>query len=206
MEGLLACKRRLEEDGAVRDRVKEAVKPLEGDVRRAMCVVATIQDGTRAVSPQNLRDALVGAEGPVTCAAKHFAVLKEMITADNFYKYHEQWRNHCSNLVLAIAIMVWMETDRLVTIAEVETLLGFRAAGDRTTGDENSRFHLDLEDFLYGLCGLPAELSRFAQNAVIRGDYLTSLRVSKFLHDLHAGAHQQGFQCLLSNVESRITE
>lgn len=48
-------------------------------------------------------------------------------------------------------------------------------------------FHLDVDDFLMGLCSLPSELTRLATNCVTMGDFARPLVISRFISDLYAG-------------------
>lgn len=48
-------------------------------------------------------------------------------------------------------------------------------------------FHLELDDYLIGILQLASELSRFAINAVICGDYSRPLHISNFVAELSAG-------------------
>ncbi|XP_033209586.1 translin [Belonocnema kinseyi] len=48
-------------------------------------------------------------------------------------------------------------------------------------------FHLDVEDFLMGLCKLANELTRFAVNSVTNGDFNRPVEIARFVNELNAG-------------------
>lgn len=52
---------------------------------------------------------------------------------------------------------------------------------------QSEGFHLDIEDYLMGILRLASELSRFAVNSVILGEFHRPLQISKFLSDINAG-------------------
>ncbi|VDO78512.1 unnamed protein product [Onchocerca flexuosa] len=47
-------------------------------------------------------------------------------------------------------------------------------------------FHLDVEDYLFGLLQLANELSRFSINAVVVGNSILPFKIADFLYDLDA--------------------
>ncbi|XP_023330510.1 translin isoform X2 [Eurytemora carolleeae] len=47
--------------------------------------------------------------------------------------------------------------------------------------------HLDIEEYLLGLCNLCNELSRLAVNSVTSEDYSRPVRIAEFLNSLHTG-------------------
>lgn len=48
--------------------------------------------------------------------------------------------------------------------------------------DPNTGFHLDVEDYLFGVLQLASELSRFSVSAVIAGNNMLPLKVFLYCH------------------------
>ncbi|KAI8822447.1 Translin [Fimicolochytrium jonesii] len=85
--------------------------------------------------------------------------------------------------VFLAAYTTYLETERLITIEEVERALGIRV---NLRGDIDE-FHVGIEDFLHGIVSLTGELARLAVNCVTHGDFAKPLRISKFVGDLYSG-------------------
>lgn len=53
-----------------------------------------------------------------------YAQLKGQIPVERFYRYNDMWRNPTQQLCFGIAFIVFLESTRCATLAEVEALLG----------------------------------------------------------------------------------
>ena len=55
------------------------------------------------------------------------------------------------------------------------------------TSTDPGAFHIDIEDYLMGLCNLPSELTRLATNCVTMGDVERPVAISRFISNLYDG-------------------
>ncbi|KAJ3019669.1 hypothetical protein HKX48_001912 [Thoreauomyces humboldtii] len=109
--------------------------------------------------------------------------LSALIPADQYYRYNQMWNMTLQQAVFLSAYTVYLQHERLVSIAEVEQMLGTRVC---LRGDL-PEFHIGIEDYLHGLVSMTSELSRLAVNCVTAGDFARPLRISKFVGDLYSG-------------------
>ncbi len=67
------------------------------------------------------------------------------------HSYNGHWRNVTQQLVFLGALMVYLESETLLTLEDFQQLVG-------ATPRLEPGFYVDLEDYLYGVCSLPSEL------------------------------------------------
>ncbi|KAJ3189337.1 hypothetical protein HDU85_002966 [Gaertneriomyces sp. JEL0708] len=83
---------------------------------------------------------------------------------------------HSRIAVFLAAYTTYLQTEKLITTAEVEALLGIPVSLD----GQEPNFHIGIEDLLHGM-------SRLAVNCVTYGDFARPLRLSKFVGELYSG-------------------
>ncbi|KAH3767009.1 translin family protein [Pelomyxa schiedti] len=182
---------------STREVIRDTAKLLQSSVAACSAAVSRcffFPSGTSALSAVDMHKALRRSvlELVANDACKHIGVLRGHIQPGLFYKYNEIFRMHMSNLVQVIATVIWLDEAKLVTIPEIEAILGLPTRnidGAAAVADTDS-FGIDLETYLHGLCGIPSELVRYSVNCVIRGEYATPQKISAFLHDLYSGFQQ----------------
>lgn len=171
MEAVLAeVGRALEAEGDRREAIKASVKDLESITRNLQ---GSVQRCFSRVP-----------EAPAVCTASlaqfgqcapHFAALAKVFPAEEYFKYNDHWRFVCQNLCGLACFVVWVTERRLASIEDVERLCGV----------VRPQFRIELEDYLVGVTGLPAELSRLATNAVTHGRYNICREIRDFVADLY---------------------
>uniref|UniRef100_A0A2M3Z8E3 Translin n=1 Tax=Anopheles braziliensis TaxID=58242 RepID=A0A2M3Z8E3_9DIPT len=126
---------------------------------------------------------------PAACATArtHFEVcragyvkLAALIPIGQYYRYNDHWHYMTQRIVFLIALTIYLEKGFLVSRDTAAEILGLCV-------EQQDGFHLDIEDYLMGVLQLASELSRYAVNSVILGDFEKPLTISKFVADLNSG-------------------
>jgi len=110
-----------------------------------------------------------------------FARLQVIVKAESYFKYHVHWKYAITQIVYITSLIHWIEKKQLITINEIEIVLGLSGKS------QSNSFCIELEDYLLGLCNLPSELSRLCVNSVTAGNYELPVQISAFVSDLYAG-------------------
>ncbi|XP_072020881.1 translin-like [Amphiura filiformis] len=167
----------LTKDQDVREEIRTTVRCLEQTAREIMTTVQGVHQ------PAGLKDVpgiCQKARGMFETVRIQYAQLKEKFPADQYYRFHDHWRFVSQRLVFLSALIVYLETEQLISREEVAQILGISVK--REDG-----FHIDLDDYLQGLLTMANELSRLAVNSVTAGDYTRPLRISNFMGEIDAG-------------------
>ncbi|XP_056389690.1 translin isoform X1 [Hyla sarda] len=194
----------LSADQDVREDIRKVVQTLEQEAREILILLHSVHHDTGLNSipeksanvPEHfpaVQSELAAPRSKATFSEKcakvreHFptiraqmATLATKFPADQYYRYHDQWRFVLQRLVFQAAFLVYLEKEQLVTRDAVAEILGIES--EREKG-----FHLDIEDYLSGVLNLASELSRLAVNSVTAGDYTRPLRISAFINELDFG-------------------
>ncbi|KAI0241146.1 Translin [Lamellibrachia satsuma] len=164
-------------DQDVREEIRAAVRELEQKARALQTVLHAIHQTEGVVQ---LKVICETAESKFEGIRQQMKELKEKVPTDQYYRYNDHWRFMMQRLCFLAALVVYLESERLIDHVAAAERLG--VAVKREDG-----FHLDLDDFLMGLLQLASELSRLTVNAVTAGDYARPMRIAKFVGDLDAG-------------------
>jgi len=164
----------LEKETETREEIKKMTKEIEQIVRQISVVMQQIHEKIDKVAAICKR-----AKDLMQSLRISFAKLQSIVKPDQYYKYHDHWKFAVSQIVSLCALISFLESGTLVTIPEVELLLGVPG--------ENAAFCVELEDYLLGLCNVPNDLSRLCVNSVTAGNYELPLKISQFVGDLYAG-------------------
>ncbi|VDM42471.1 unnamed protein product [Toxocara canis] len=78
-------------------------------------------------------------------------------------RYHDVYRFAMQRLAFIVTFASFLETGELLDRASVANELGVDV-------DASIGFHLDLEDYLFGVLNLASEVARYAINSVAAGD------------------------------------
>ncbi|CAM8913694.1 unnamed protein product [Rhodiola kirilowii] len=162
----------LDASGSLRDRIKAVVVQIESAnrlihanlllVHQSLPVPEVLEKSKTQIHVlNNLYKELAGIMGE--CPGE-------------YYRYNGEWRTETQTVVSLLAYMHWLETGSLLLHNEAEEKLGL----------DPSKFGLDIEEYLIGICFMSNELPRYAVNQVTAGDYDCPRKVLKFLTDLHA--------------------
>ncbi|XP_063217658.1 translin [Bacillus rossius redtenbacheri] len=167
----------LNSDQDLREEIRTIVKDIEQSSREMLTTLQRIhsEGGQKEIAAicSDARKLL----GPVRGG---FAKLSEKIPYQTYYRYNDHWRFATQRLTFLVSLIIYLETSKLATREEAAQALGVQI--ERENG-----FHLDLEDYLFGLLQLSSELSRLAVNSVTYGDYARPIELSRFVTELNAG-------------------
>lgn len=104
--------------------------------------------------------------------------LDTKVPVGSYWKYSQLWSTTNSWLAFLATFTVYVQEEKLVSKQKVSEVLGL---------DSLTTLHLDIEEYLHGLCHLSNELSRLAVNAVTSEDYHRPVRIGEFLNSLNVG-------------------
>ncbi|EFO20384.1 translin family protein [Loa loa] len=105
--------------------------------------------------------------------------LATLISPVSYYRYYDNFRFIIQKLCFVLTYAHFLEHGFLLSRDKVAEILNIKV--DPATG-----FHLDVEDYLFGLLQLANELSRFSINAVVVGNSVLPFKIADFLYDLDA--------------------
>lgn len=161
----------------LREDIRLAVRDLEHTAREILAVIQSIHQ------EQGIKDlsiVCVQARKLFDTAKQQYTELGTKIPKDQYHRFHDHWRFVNQRFVFLVAMVLYLETECLVTREDLSSILGLQV-------EPKSGFHLELDDYLMGLLSLSSELARFSVNSVTAGDYGRPLRIAKFVNELNAG-------------------
>ncbi|CAG9535153.1 unnamed protein product [Cercopithifilaria johnstoni] len=110
---------------------------------------------------------------------KYLIKLAALISPVSYYRYFDNFRFIIQKLCFVVTYAHFLEHGILLNRDKVAEILNIKV-------DPSSGFHLDVEDYLFGLLQLASELSRFSINAVVVGNSILPFKIADFLYDLDA--------------------
>ncbi|EDQ92542.1 uncharacterized protein MONBRDRAFT_22303 [Monosiga brevicollis MX1] len=164
-----------EKENVRKDAIREVTKELEM-IQRNMD--RQLQQ-CHARKPTEMQDVYESVRSMFTDVKGLYARLADTLHGEEYYRYHGLWRQVTQNLVFMAALWTYLEQDRILQLEEFANLVGAKPQGEG--------FHVDLEDFLHGICSLPSELARLATNCVTMGDFVRPTRINAFVADVYNG-------------------
>ncbi|KNC75216.1 hypothetical protein SARC_12251 [Sphaeroforma arctica JP610] len=108
-----------------------------------------------------------------------FFQLQQRVPLDQFYRYNDLWKWSAIQLVFSAALIQFTLRGTLISSGEIDRLLCCAIGDEQTTGK-----HIDIEEYLLGLCQLSQFLARLAVNSVIAGRLQRPAEVLAFLSEL----------------------
>ncbi|XP_035913881.1 translin [Anopheles stephensi] len=159
----------------LRTEIRDIVRDIDQAAKEAAIVLQIIHSSMADVPAACAKARTIFA----TCR-EGYGKLAALIPAGQYYRYHDHWHYMTQRIVFLIALTIYLEKGFLVNRETAAEILGL-------TIDQKQGFHLDIEDYLVGILQLASELSRYAVNSVILGDYERPLMISKFVADLNSG-------------------
>ncbi|XP_018333424.1 translin [Agrilus planipennis] len=160
-----------------REEIRVVVKEIDKCTIEILTVLQIIHQDTAST---DIIHACMKARGLFEEIRKNFSKLAMIVPKGEYYRYNDHWRFVTQRLCFLAALIIFLEVGVLISKDTAAEIIGVKS-------DANEGFHLDLEDYLIGLLQLASELSRFAVNAVTKGDYNRPLQISKFVTELNAG-------------------
>uniref|UniRef100_A0A182TR11 Translin n=1 Tax=Anopheles melas TaxID=34690 RepID=A0A182TR11_9DIPT len=159
----------------LRTEIRDIVRDIDQAAKEAAIALQVIHSSIADVSA-----ACANARTFFDTCREGYAKLAALIPAGQYYRYHDHWHYMTQRIVFLIALTIYLEKGFLVTRDTAADILGLSVS-------QQQGFHLDIEDYLVGILQLASELSRYAVNSVILGDYEKPLTISKFVADLNSG-------------------
>ncbi|TPX43690.1 hypothetical protein SeLEV6574_g04913 [Synchytrium endobioticum] len=170
----------LETDTESREAIRSQVREWEKTCRLMSAIVSQVHS---PATEQNMKQVGNKAAARFEEMRPQLQKLANLIPVDQFYRYNAMFMMTMQSAVFLAAITTYLQHDRLITIPELEEMLGVQVS---LRGDA-SHFHLPIEDLLHGFVSMTSELARLAVNCVTYGEFARPLRISKFVSDLYAG-------------------
>jgi len=175
--------RKIDEDTAVKDAIREIVQSLEKQNRATHATLSKAHSTPSAELPKVLTAARESINQEITW----IQWLSKAASQHPYYKYNYQWTREMQSSVASILLCGYlggMDTERgqLLTLEDVARVLGVPA-----NLKDRDAFHLTIEEYLQALISLLDELARLARNSVTLGDYRRPMEIAKFIKDVHAG-------------------
>lgn len=165
----------LDNEHTVKENIRTILKQLDQRVKEMMIILQDINsDGGVEHIPEICRKARTCLE-PIKEGMEE---LKNQFPQNQYYRYHDHWRNILQRLSCLIGLIIYLESGKLAAREDVASAIGVH------TNIENG-FILDVEDYLMGLLLLASDLSRFAVNSVINDDHARPFCILKFITDIN---------------------
>lgn len=95
----------------------------------------------------------------------------------SFYRYNDIWHVQLQTCAMIAVLIGFIMEDTLVDVDKVVEMMG-------------AEVQLPIEDYLIGVCNVVQELVRLSLNCVIRADYKTPKRCTRFASDVFEGFKQ----------------
>lgn len=160
-----------------RELIKNITKEIEENARKLITLLQMIhQEGALEQIPATCEKCKV----ILNDIKNEYTELSRQIEPGMYYKYYDHWKVVTQKLCFVITLISYLETGSLKSRKEVADILGIAT-------QEKDGFHLNVEDYLFGLLTLVSELTRFAVNAVINNDYKRPIEISHFVTEVNAG-------------------
>ncbi|KAJ3289297.1 hypothetical protein HK104_007549 [Borealophlyctis nickersoniae] len=170
----------LEGETDIRENIRNAQRDLERTCRGTVALLNKVHATTTEAGIAQATEQAKARFADIRSGIKKLAAL---IPPEQYYRYNGMWIYTLQQAIFIAAYTTYLQHERLVTIPEVEEMLGVKVSlrGDLV------EFHIGLEDLLHGMVSLTGELSRLAVNCVTHGDFARPLRIATFVTDLHSG-------------------
>ncbi|XP_075219455.1 translin [Lycorma delicatula] len=167
----------LNKEQDIREQIRIATKEIEQYVRDMLITLQAIHSEGGL---QRIPECCEKSRALLENVRQGYDKLKVNVPKNEYYHYNDHWRYVTQQLSFLVALVVYLESERLVTREEFADIIGVKSV--REEG-----FHVDLEDYLTGLLHLASELARLAVNSVTNGDYSRPIRISQFVAELNSG-------------------
>ncbi|XP_065829913.1 translin-like [Oscarella lobularis] len=171
-----ACQDYFVQEQDVREEIRKSVRELDQTGREILNGLQSIHK----TSSVDIPSLCAKSREKFAAVREQYADLKHKVPQNEYYRFHDHWRNVTQRLTFLAALLIYLEKETLATREDLGALLGVEVS-------PSNGFHVDLEDFLMGLLTLASELTRLAVNSVTAGDYGRPVKISAFLAELNDG-------------------
>lgn len=166
----------LNKESEIKEGIRNAVKEVEQSGKEIHTLLQRIH---RPGGVQMIGQLAEKARAKFENVRKHYKDLEEKLGDNSYWRYNQIWNSTNGWISFLASFTVYLETEKLATRQEVCDMMGLRI--------DAPGFHLDIEEYLHGLCHLSNELSRFAVNSVTSDDYKRPVRIADFISSLNMG-------------------
>ncbi|VDN92357.1 unnamed protein product [Brugia pahangi] len=104
---------------------------------------------------------------------KYLVKLAALISPVSYYRFYDNFRFVIQKLCFVVTYVHFLKHGILLSRDRVAEILNIKV-------DPAAGFHLDVEDYLFGVLQLANELSRFSINAVVVGNSVLPFKISVF--------------------------
>jgi len=167
----------LNKETDIKEGIRNAVKEVEHAGKEIHTLLQRIH---RPGGVQMIGQLAQKARAKFENVRKHYKELVEKLGDNSYWRYNQIWNNTNGWISFLASFTVYLETEKLATRPEVCEMMGLKM-------EAADGFHLDIEEYLHGLCHLSNELSRFAVNSVTSDDYKRPIRIADFISSLNMG-------------------
>jgi len=163
-------------EGETREELRSAVKEIEAAARE---IHTHLQKIHRPGGIKKSSEISKTAESKFALVREACKGLDSKIPRESYWRYSQIWGNCNAWTSYLASYTIYLNTQKLASKDQVSEMLGME---DNATG-----LHLDIEEYLLGLCHLSNELSRLAVNSVTSQDYARPVSIADFLNSLQTG-------------------
>jgi predicted translin family RNA/ssDNA-binding protein len=159
----------LSKEQETKEAIRKVTKEIDQKIREMKTILGLVHTGNTDVI------ALCGRVKAIFPNLKTDFTELMRISAQNkeYYQYRDFWKQALSQLVFIAGMVKFLEEEQLITLREVEVLLGLpgvkgletptQVSGSQPSASSLSdpalaAFAIEIVDYLYGLCFLPGEL------------------------------------------------
>ncbi|ORY17094.1 Translin [Clohesyomyces aquaticus] len=178
----------VDEDGAIRDELRDLVQALEKHNRNTAFVLSR----AHSTPVTELRRVLRAAEEHIYASVSVITTLAPKASEMPYYKFNNMWTRQMQDAAYGMLFWSWLggyeqdgkvpECGRLLTIEELGKIMHIPV-----NLKDRDEFHLTIEEYLFATIALVEELTRLARNSVTLGDFERPVLVNQFVKDLFAG-------------------
>ena len=155
---------KLNEESEQREAIRTVVKDLESALRSIETTLQQIQ----ALREADCAPVLAEARAKFAPVRQSIERLAAIVPVAQFYRFCGMWKFSIQQAAFLSAFLVFLESGQLVSAAQLEELtLGESCASvglptsltlNAVPLSDETRFHIELDDFLLGVCNLFSEL------------------------------------------------
>jgi predicted translin family RNA/ssDNA-binding protein len=174
-----AYAQQLESDSEMRDRIRTVTKDIDVNARMLQSHIAALHVST---TPEAVQAVVTQIDAQVALLRQQWPRLNAVVGAGQFFRFKGSWQNSIRDAVTVVVLRHWLANNELLSLEAAAALLGIVPAAQ---GEAIDAVTLELEDFLFGVASVTAELSRLAVNAVTHGDFELPVRIGAFVSALY---------------------
>jgi len=125
-EMFLAFNKSLEQEADTREEIKKVVKEIDQTCRQIIAILQQLHSKMDQVN-----ELCKKSKEMLEPVRNHFTKIQSIITPELYFKYHDHWRFVITQIVFICALMRWLENGTLISIQEIESLIGVPGKSNR---------------------------------------------------------------------------